>query len=649
MKRRKDCYFGLHFDFHANEFSKDIGSNFSPSLLEKIITEVKPDFIQCDCKGHPGYCDYPSKVGSPAPGLSIDLIKAWKEISAKHDVPLFAHYSGVYDAKACKDHSEWARVDENGLTSDLYTSPFSRYVDEILIPMMDELASNYKLNGAWIDGDCWCCYPDYSDKAKQLYKKQTGNDFDKNNLTPYLTFNREGFKNYVTHYCKIVKEKHPDFDITSNWMNTSWLPDDINATDYISGDLSPTNSVDSARFDGRVMAMFDRPWDIMSWGISFPIHYMKSALMLEQEASIILSLGGGFQIYNMQDPKNTVMDEWGIQMWKEVSNFVRNREKACHHGKPIEDVAFIYSVSSYYASLDKDLFLRNCPYNLDLYGNLLNVLDRGKSVSFIHEDKDTDYSKYSLICISNSKELKGKTIEKLEQYVSNGGSLLLLGPDTFRQFSSFLKIEGTCKYKEEEVISRINRANYALELRKPYVEIDTSNFGLYIELESGTVDGDLKVTNPPPSISFANKHKTAFGLVNIGKGKIGVLPIEIGKLYLEEKTFELSLFFADVLDMMGKTKLESDSNGRYDSYLTKKDGKEYLHLINLLGEHRCPNNKTFDYIPGCLDLNIGLNLGKKITKIVDTCSDKEIEFKSNGNEISIHLDKLDLYSILEIR
>ena len=46
--KRKDCFFGLHFDYHANEHTKDIGKGFSPEVVERIVTEVQPDFIQCD-------------------------------------------------------------------------------------------------------------------------------------------------------------------------------------------------------------------------------------------------------------------------------------------------------------------------------------------------------------------------------------------------------------------------------------------------------------------------------------------------------------------------------------------------------------------------------------------------------------------------
>ena len=107
MKKRRDCFFGLHFDFHANEHTEGIGSEFDGSVLERILREVKPDFVQCDTKGHPGYSSYPTKVGVPAPNIAKDTLRAWRNITEKYQVALYAHDSGILEERAAKDHPEW--------------------------------------------------------------------------------------------------------------------------------------------------------------------------------------------------------------------------------------------------------------------------------------------------------------------------------------------------------------------------------------------------------------------------------------------------------------------------------------------------------------------------------------------------------------
>ena len=121
--KRKDCFFGLHFDYHANEHTSQIGKDFSKEVVERIVTEVQPDFIQCDTKGHPGYCSYKTNVGTRG-DLTTDILAGWREVTKKHGVLLFSHYSGLWDKKAAKDHPEWTACNANapgaGFCSDFH-------------------------------------------------------------------------------------------------------------------------------------------------------------------------------------------------------------------------------------------------------------------------------------------------------------------------------------------------------------------------------------------------------------------------------------------------------------------------------------------------------------------------------------------------
>ena len=54
------------------------------------------------------------------------------------------------------------------------TSVFGPYSDKLLIPQLIELAVDYKLDGAWVDGDCWATVIDNSVVAKNAFTQQTG-------------------------------------------------------------------------------------------------------------------------------------------------------------------------------------------------------------------------------------------------------------------------------------------------------------------------------------------------------------------------------------------------------------------------------------------------------------------------------------------
>ena len=167
-----------------------------------------------------------------------DILRQWRSITEKYGVGLYAHYSGVWDTEAIAKHPDWAAVKADGTASKDMTSVFGPYVDELLIPQLKELAIDYGLNGAWIDGDCWATIPDYGPRAAAEYQKKYGRLPEKPDEEGHGRFNafcREQFYRYAEHYIKAVKAAAPDFEITSNWLNTAQAPDEFVCTDYISG------------------------------------------------------------------------------------------------------------------------------------------------------------------------------------------------------------------------------------------------------------------------------------------------------------------------------------------------------------------------------------------------------------------------------
>ena len=63
--RREESFFGVHFDLHAQEDIMDAGRSLTNEMVDTFLKKVRPDFIQIDCKGHPGISSYPTKFGYP--------------------------------------------------------------------------------------------------------------------------------------------------------------------------------------------------------------------------------------------------------------------------------------------------------------------------------------------------------------------------------------------------------------------------------------------------------------------------------------------------------------------------------------------------------------------------------------------------------
>ena len=153
--KRSESFFGVHFDFHAQDHNDKIGSDITREMVSHVIDAVQPDYVQCDCKGHAGLSSYPTEVGIQAPGFVVDPLKIWREVTAERGVALYVHYSGVMDSAAVKLHPEWAVIDAEGNPDEGgVISVHGPYDDELMIPQLKELIDVYGVDGAWVDGDC---------------------------------------------------------------------------------------------------------------------------------------------------------------------------------------------------------------------------------------------------------------------------------------------------------------------------------------------------------------------------------------------------------------------------------------------------------------------------------------------------------------
>ena len=447
--RRSDSFFGLHFDFHANKNDSVVGKTFTAEMIDSLLTMVQPDYIQVDCKGHPGISSYPTKVGNAAPGFVKDPLKIWREVTRKHNVALFVHYSGVWDDASAEKHPEWMALNAEGKKIDGKMSVKGPYVDSLLIPQFKELIDNYDIDGCWVDGECWALQADYSTEMLNAFRAETGiqqipKSFSDPGGYEFNEFNRKAFRQYVAHYTDELHRYNPEFQVTSNWAFSSHMPEpvDINI-DFISGDFSHVNSVYSGFFESRCIAPQGKPWDLMAWSFAYNFNtgvpITKSAAQLKQLAATVMSMGGGYQVYFQQN-RDASPQPWQFGLMKEVAGFCRERQPFCQNAKPVPQVALLYS-SENYKKFTRGIY-PNSSVN-ELLRGMLNLLLNGQNAVEIlmeHHLKGR-MQEYPLIVIPECRYLADDFKAELLEYVGNGGNLLVVGTGATALFTDALNVE----------------------------------------------------------------------------------------------------------------------------------------------------------------------------------------------------------------
>ncbi|MDF1512753.1 MAG: beta-galactosidase trimerization domain-containing protein [Anaerolineae bacterium] len=646
MVTRKNAFFGIHFDLHAGLRDTELGADITEDNIHRLLNRVKPDFVQQDCKGHPGYTSYPTKVGWSSPGIQKDALAIWRKVTKQHNVRLFIHYSGVIDRAAVEYHPEWAALTPEGdLSPNGATSTFGPYVDELLIPQLKEVLHTYDLDGAWIDGECWGTVLDYSPHALAAWKAQTGLDNapqgpDEGQWHEWLEFNRVQFERYLTRYLDVLHASKPGVEITSNWMYTGFAPRPVTAPiDFISGDYSALDSINTARFEARYISQTGMPWDLMAWGFSWrgSVEGMrerayKPALQLQQEASIVLSQGGGFQVY-YQPTRAGWFDDHLIEIVGQLSDFCRERQVVSHKTVSVPQVALLLSSFAFYDKTNGVLRAWEGEHNA-VHGVLHALLESGYSVDILAEHQIAGkMAAYPVIVLPEVHTLEPDFRQRLCDYVKAGGSLVTVGAETARLFDYELGI--ALDGEAQDSVDFI------------------SAHGLL-----GRCPGQWQPIKPQKAKVIAHRYPTAdtrkpglpaATVFQFGKGKIAGIYGPLGTAHRTYHTPQLRGLLQQVVGAVFPDPLVTlMAPPCVDMALRKSEDKLLVHLTNIAGMQISDNYTIIDHIPAIGPVQVRIRLEKTPASIKLVPDDCVINFSTEDDAVVVTIPKLHIHNVLVV-
>ena len=228
--------------------------------------------------------------------------------------------------------------------------------------------------------------------------------------------------------------------LCSNWAFTDHMPEPVCApVDFISGDYSPEDSVNSARLSARYMARQGKPWDLMAW--SFTRNRARTGKPEDGRSIAARGRRGarpGRRLPGVLHPKTGRLDPRGtVPVMAEVAAFCRARQAICHHAQAVPQVALLYSTAAHYRQVN-GLFARDLSR---LQGTLQALLECQQSVEVLGEHHLVGrMAEYPLIVAPECDYLEPAFRDELLAYVRGGGSLLLIGPRTAALFQAELGV-----------------------------------------------------------------------------------------------------------------------------------------------------------------------------------------------------------------
>lgn len=653
MLARKDGFFGLHFDLHPSKNDDMLGADVTEENIEELLTRVRPDFVQYDCKGHPGYTGCPVAIGWPSPGIVKDSLAIWRKVTRAHGVLLGIHYSGVLDMVAVEQRPDWARVDAEGALDKRATSTFGPYVDELMIPQLKEIVSKYDLDFVWVDGECWGAELDYSPLALSAWQQVKGQvpppkNSSEQGWSEWKQFHREQFERYVIHWTEALKRYRPSLNVTSNWVYSTMSPIPVKApVDHLSGDFDPNLAVDRARTEARYLASCGMPWDLLSWGFDRAKDLPESLKLpdqLKQEAGVVLMYGGAYTIYYCPTRSGHINDTI-IGTAAEVAEFCRERQELCHRNTPIPQVALLYSSESHLDRSDRVFAWWDRPHD-EVDGALHALLELHYSVDILSEYQlRPRLTEYPLVVLPDCHKLSADFIDSLLRYVEQGGNLLLMGQSCSRLFEPHLGVEFDGEPTEVNAALVAGRHNVAAPGRWQRVIPRDARVIAYRYHGDGSAARqfgiDIRDTGVSPEASKHMHREVAATIVDRGKGRICAVYGPVPMLFFNSHHPYLRRFIGDIVSQVFPEPLfETDAPPCVDMAARRSaSGHMCIHILNL-SNLPVSNRRPFaDFVPSVGPITIRIRVEKRPLSVT---------FEPGNSELSWSYTQTDVGGVVEV-
>ncbi|MCC7494307.1 MAG: alpha-L-fucosidase [Fimbriimonadaceae bacterium] len=641
------AFFGLHYDQHANANDTVLGAENSVEHLVESLARVRPDWVQCDCKGHPGYTSWPTKVGSTSPGMVADQLAMYREATRRLGIPLGMHYSGVWDSRAIELHPEWARIDAAGQPDPNSTCRLSAYTAELLIPQMLELLETYDIDGFWVDGENWASRPCYCERCQAEFTRRSGlapapKSADEPHWPEWLAFHRDLFTAHVTAYADAVHSRKPSCLVCSNWMYTVRQPEPVAApVDYLSGDFDWVWGADRAAVEGRVLdSRAPLSWDLMAWGFTKTGEMrggmpwtMKTATHLCQEVSGVVALGGAVMVYNT--PQRTGhLPSWHQDLLAEVAAFCRARQELCHRSETVPQAAVLHLAEPYYAHNDPLYNYGSAVQPIE--GALHLLLETHRSADILLTEQLEQLHRYKLVVVPEQTPLSAATCAALHDYAAGGGQVILTGAQLAAEAGELLAVTAGGVVDEACWLAV---ADQAAPLYGPWRDV---------QVAGDTAVWGWRLTQQDPQKDRSDQ--PAVTCREVGDGRLIAVHGPLCRGYFASHFPSLRRWFANLVHRLGiEWQVEVTAPARLELVLRRKDGRLLLNLLNRgSGEMTNPRRVIVEELPPIERVGLRIRCAERPTRVWLHPAETPLAWTWAHGTLAVEVPRVAIHSVVVV-
>ncbi len=348
---------------------------------------------------------------------------------------------------------------------------------------------------------------------------------------------------------------------------------------------------------------------------------------------MVLSLGGGFQLYVTQNQDGSIR-KTKSNKFRQLGDFIHAR-RFLFEKKPVAQVAVLYSASSYYCHSS---IFNAAGATEALIGTLNCVLDAQYTANIILEHQLDQLPTYQIVIVPQWDQMAADVKDKLIQYANNGGNLVIVGADCCQQFGKmvgkkFNKVRQSRKIPRNETLS-LKETLYLMDEQGNFAGMGTGLVDLKQGEEHIYFNNDLRDAYVP-----------AYRIEEWGSGKMAFVPFDLGDVYFTTRTPVAYEYLKKVLECL-KAPFVKINRKNIDISLQMDTDGLVLNLINMRQGRHSLDVLVYDEVPEVYGVEVVV---PGCWKDVTLPCGETYSCEYGDNYVKIFLEKLEVHTAIRLQ
>ena len=407
----------IHLDFHTSPNIDGIGEYFDKKQWQETLQKAHINSITCFSSCHHGMSYHPTKVGKMHPGLKFNLLR--QQIDACHeiDVKVPVYLTGGINDYVAETYPGWRGIEHDGRLSAppplipgfkrlCFNSPYLDYICDYLTEMLGMFPD---ADGVFIDiisaPSCYCKY---------CLNDMHAAGIDPHNPEEVQKFAQTVLMKYYQRTSETVRRINPNMPLFHNSGHVHLMPQDI--LPYFSHLELESLPTGGWGYDHYPMsAAYSRNLNKDFLGMTGKFHGtwgefggFKHPNALRYECAAMLANGSKCSIGDQLHP-NGKLDESTYEIISQAYADVESKEPWCEDSVSSCSSAILQRTDRSFGTTGASRFLLETHIPFDIV------------------DEQMDFNAYKVLILAEEFPLNSACADKLQQFVQQGGKLIMCG------------------------------------------------------------------------------------------------------------------------------------------------------------------------------------------------------------------------------